>query len=60
MEKIILLTSLLSIPVLAETAPPEFFVGVKGGYQWALDDNYHHSNPEGTIFGVYSGLQLTP
>ncbi|WP_274006307.1 OmpA family protein [Vibrio parahaemolyticus] len=60
MKKIILLTSLFSIPVLAATESPQIFVGVKGGYQWGLDDNYNHSNPEGTILGLYGGLQFTP
>jgi OOP family OmpA-OmpF porin len=60
MKKIIVLTSLLSFPVLAATESPQVFVGVKGGYQWALDDNYHHSNPKGSILGLYSGLQFTP
>ena len=60
MKKIILLTGFFSIPVLAATESPQFFVGVKGGYQWALDDNYNHSNPEGTILGLYGGLQFTP
>jgi len=60
MKKTLLLTSLLSIPVLAATESPQFFGGVKGGYQWALDDKYEHSNPEGTILGIYGGLQFTP
>ncbi|NOH78004.1 outer membrane beta-barrel protein [Vibrio crassostreae] len=60
MEKIILLTCLFNVPVLAATESPQFFVGVKGGYQWALEENYNHSNPEGTILGLYSGLQFTP
>ncbi|ELZ7234691.1 OmpA family protein [Vibrio parahaemolyticus] len=60
MKKIILLTSLFSIPVLAATESPQIFVGVKGGYQWGLDDNYNHSNPEGTILGLYGGLQFMP
>ncbi|EJE4199723.1 TPA: OmpA family protein [Vibrio cholerae] len=60
MKKIILLTSLLSIPVLAATESPQIFVGVKGGYQWALDENYNHSNPESAILGLYGGLQFTP
>lgn len=60
MKKIILLTGLFSIPVLAATESPQFFVGIKGGYQWALDDNYNHSNPEGTILGLYGGVQFTP
>ncbi|TVN17368.1 OmpA family protein [Vibrio cholerae] len=60
MKKIILLTSLFSIPVLAATESPQIFVGVKGGYQWGLGDNYNHSNPEGTILGLYGGLQFTP
>ncbi|WP_172380715.1 OmpA family protein [Vibrio sp. Vb339] len=58
--KIILLVSLFSIPALAATGSPQVFIGVKGGYQWALDDSYNHSNPEGTILGLYSGLQFTP
>ena len=60
MRKIILLTSLFTIPVLAATESPQFFLGLKGGYQSALDDNYNHSNPEGTILGLYSGLQFNP
>lgn len=60
MKKLIVLTGLLSIPVLSAAESPQVFVGVKGGYQWALDDNYNHSNPEGTILGLYSGLQFTP
>ncbi|CAH6893072.1 Outer membrane protein A precursor [Vibrio chagasii] len=39
---------------------PLFFVGVKSGYQWAIDDDYNHSNPNGTILGLYSGLQFSP
>ncbi len=60
MKKIILLSSLCSVPLLADSAPPQFFVGVKGGYQWTLDDTYNHSSPEGAIFGLYGGLQFTP
>ncbi|WP_273979564.1 OmpA family protein [Vibrio parahaemolyticus] len=60
MKKIILLTSLFSIPILAATESPQIFVGVKGGYQWALDDNYNFSNPEIPILGLYGGLQFTP
>ena len=51
---------MFSFSVLSATEPPPIFVGVKGGYQWALDDTYNHSNPEGTILGLYSGLQFTP
>ncbi|WP_172380031.1 OmpA family protein [Vibrio sp. Vb339] len=60
MNKITLLACILSTPVLAADISPQFFIGAKGGYQWALDDNYNHSNPEGTILGLYSGLQFTP
>ncbi|MEZ9622821.1 outer membrane beta-barrel protein [Vibrio sp. 10N.261.55.F6] len=60
MKKIILLTCLFSVPVLAATESPQFFVGVVGGYQGALEENCNHSNPEGTILGLYSGLQFTP
>ncbi|HHF0550103.1 TPA: OmpA family protein, partial [Vibrio alginolyticus] len=60
MKKIIFLTSLLSMPVLASTESPQIVVGAKGGYQWASDDNYHHSDPNGSLWGIYSGVQLTP
>ncbi|MCG3728914.1 OmpA family protein [Vibrio cincinnatiensis] len=59
MKKITLLASLLSIPVLAETEPPQFFIGAKGGYQWASDDTYNHSEPSGSIWGVYGGVHLS-
>ncbi|WP_140271230.1 outer membrane beta-barrel protein, partial [Vibrio parahaemolyticus] len=59
-KKIILLSSVLNIPILAATELPQFLIEVKGGYQWAMDDNYKHSNPEDIIFGVYTGLQFTP
>ncbi|MGV2841407.1 outer membrane beta-barrel protein, partial [Vibrio cyclitrophicus] len=58
--RIILFASLLSVPVLASAEFPQFFVGLKGGYQWGQDDSYNHSNPEGTILGVYGGSQFTP
>lgn len=60
MRNIILLTSLFSVSVLAAAESPQLFIGAKGGYQWALDGNYSHSNPEGIILGIYSGLQFTP
>lgn len=60
MRKIILLTSLLSVPVLAETESPLFFVGAKAGYQWASDDTHNHSDPSGSIWGLHGGLQLAP
>lgn len=60
MRNIILLVSVLNVPMLAATEFPLFFIGVKGGHQWALDDNYNHSNPEGPVFGVYSGFQFAP
>lgn len=60
MKQVILLTSLLSMPVLASAESPQFFVGAKGGYQWAQDNNYHHSDPSGAIWGIYSGVQFTP
>lgn len=58
--RIILFASLLSVPALAAMESPQVFVGVKGGFQWALDDNYHHSNPESAILGLFGGLQFTP
>ena len=60
MKRILFLTSLLSASVLADMESHPFFVGIKGGYQWALDDNYTHSNPDGAIFGLYGGFQFTP
>ncbi|TMX31541.1 OmpA family protein [Vibrio sp. Hep-1b-8] len=60
MKNVILLASTLSVPALATDESPRFFIGLKGGYQWALDDTYNQSNPEGTIVGVYGGLQFTP
>ena len=59
-EKIILLASVLSDPVLPSTEFPRLFIGAKGGYQWASDDTYNHSYPNGSIWGIYSGLQLSP
>lgn len=59
MKKIILFTSLLNMPVLASTESPTFFIGAKGGYQWASDNAYNHSDPTGDIWGIYSGVQLT-
>ncbi len=60
MKKTILFINLLGAPMLAMAEQPQFVIGVKGGYQWVLDDNYNHSNPEDAIWGLYSGLQLTP
>ncbi|HDI3294082.1 TPA: OmpA family protein [Vibrio cholerae] len=60
MKKIILLTSLLSIPALTSAESTQFFVGAKGGYQWAQDDNYNYSDPSVAIWGIYSGVQFTP
>ncbi|GAK84253.1 outer membrane protein A precursor [Vibrio ponticus] len=40
--------------------PPQIFIGAKGGYQWASDDNYKHSEPNGSMLGLYGGLQFTP
>ncbi len=64
MRKIMLLTSLINFPVLAVIPSSQFFVGVKGGYQWVLDENHYNLDPEGTnlglISGLYGGLQLTP
>ncbi|MEZ8633754.1 OmpA family protein [Vibrio lentus] len=55
-----LLTSLFSMPMLASAEDLQFFLGAKGGYQWAQDDSYNHSDPNGAIWGIYSGVQFTP
>ncbi|MDB2387066.1 OmpA family protein, partial [Shewanella sp.] len=39
---------------------PQFFIGAKGGYQWASDDSYLHAKPRGAIYGAYGGVQFTP
>ncbi|GAK87228.1 outer membrane protein A precursor [Vibrio ponticus] len=55
--------SLLALPFSLFTyasEPPQIFIGAKGGYQWASDDNYKHSEPNGFMLGVYGGLQFTP
>ncbi|QUJ68873.1 OmpA family protein [Photobacterium sp. GJ3] len=59
-RKIVVFLSVISLPAWATPESPRFFIGAKGGYQWAADDNYNHSDPDGAIFGVYSGLQFTP
>ncbi|MGL5250520.1 MAG: OmpA family protein [Enterovibrio sp.] len=46
-------------PVLA-AASPQFFIGAKGGYQWAADDSYALSMPNSSLWGIYGGLQLSP
>ncbi|GAK85256.1 outer membrane protein A precursor [Vibrio ponticus] len=39
---------------------PQVFIGAKGGYQWASDDAYNHSEPNGSMIGIFGGLQLSP
>jgi OOP family OmpA-OmpF porin len=60
MKKYLLLVYILCAPAWASTESPLFFIEAKGGYQWASDDSYKHSNPKGAIFGVSSGLQFSP
>lgn len=60
MKKRLFLAYTLGAPALASTESPQFFIEAKGGYQWASDDSYNHSNPKGAIFGVSSGLQFSP
>ncbi|WP_226088488.1 OmpA family protein [Vibrio bathopelagicus] len=60
MKITISLVCLFCVPVLSATEFPQVFVGVKGGHQWGLDDSYNYSNPEGTILGLYGGLQFDP
>lgn len=50
----------LSLPAWSAVDELQFFIGAKGGYQWADDDTYHHSAPNGAILGGYGGLQFTP
>lgn len=60
MKRIFLSLFVLSHPVWSAVDEPQFFIGAKGGYQFAQDDTYKHSDPNGTIWGVYSGLQFSP
>ena len=60
MRSVILLTNLFSMSVLASVEELQFFVGAKGGYQWGQDDRYNHSDPNGALWGIYSGMQFTP
>ncbi|ABN63950.1 OmpA family protein [Shewanella baltica] len=60
MKKYLLPVYILLAPAWASTESPLFFIEAKGGYQWASDDSYKHSNPKGAIFGVSSGLQFSP
>lgn len=60
MKNVFVSLILLSHPAWSAVSEPQFFIGAKGGYQWADDDTYHHSAPNGSIFGGYGGLQLAP
>ncbi|MGL5251427.1 MAG: OmpA family protein [Enterovibrio sp.] len=61
MENIILFAGLLAMPACAASNPyPHLILGAKAGYQWAVDGSYHHSAPSSSVWGVYSGLQLSP
>ncbi len=36
------------------------FVGLKGGYQWSVDETYHdNGDPEGFIGGIFGGLYFS-
>ncbi|ELP5902955.1 OmpA family protein [Vibrio vulnificus] len=60
MKKLTLLAIICAAPALASAKYPQPFIGAKGGYQWAIDNNYNHSEPESAILGIYSGLQFSP
>ncbi len=60
---IVTLGSFIPISGLAtDSAPYDIhpFVGAKAGYQWANDDEYGHSDPDGLIGGVFGGVRFTP
>ena len=60
MKTPLLLSYILCAPAWASTESTQLFIEAKGGYQWASDDSYNHSNPKGAIFAVSSGLQFSP
>lgn len=54
------LISALSLQVNAEIQnTPQPFVGLKGGYQFAIDDAYEHNAPHNDVLGIYGGLQFS-
>ncbi|MBQ4889705.1 OmpA family protein [Shewanella sp. MMG014] len=60
MKKAILFIGVLATPIVTAAENPSFFVGVKGGYQWADDQKYQSSNPHNSVYGIYSGIQFSP
>ncbi len=60
MKKNVLIASLMLAPTFAFADMPQFFIGAKGGYQWADDDAYNPSNPNDFIWGLNTGLKFTP
>ncbi|EKO3605448.1 OmpA family protein [Vibrio metschnikovii] len=60
MKRVCLSLMVLSYPVWSAVNEPQFFVGAKGGYQFAQDDTYQHSKPNGAIMGAYSGVRFSP
>lgn len=60
MNRIVVIAFIMSTPVIASSTLPQVFIGSKVGYQWASDDTYNHSDPNVSIWGIYSGLQLSP
>lgn len=59
MKRIISLVIVCSASALGATESPLFFIGAKGGYQWASDRNYNDSKPNSAILGVFAGVQLS-
>ncbi|MCG9683618.1 porin family protein [Vibrio sp. Isolate23] len=59
MNRIVVIAFIMSAPVIASTEYPQVFIGSKIGYQMASDGTYNHSVPNGSIWGIYSGLQLS-
>lgn len=51
------MSGLAEVLILGDLQP---FVGAKAGYQWADDDEYRHSDPDGIIGGVFGGVRFTP
>ncbi|ELO1776179.1 OmpA family protein [Vibrio fluvialis] len=55
-----ILIGIFANPVFAVDQFSPFFVEVKGGRQWALDNSYTQKIPSDSIWGVYSGLHFSP
>ncbi|HAS8622956.1 TPA: OmpA family protein [Vibrio vulnificus] len=60
MKKKFIAFLILANPTYSNAETPKYFVGTKVGYQWASDNLYQTSDPNGPLMGIYGGLQFSP